>query len=471
MTKTIENETIIILNDVRKKGGEVFHMAGTKFLTFNRPNAKGAGGIAIGAKKGSSLKILSPEDKEEILVEISWQGHSCLIAGLYNRPGNLVDKEFLHRVMEEQDKDKNRPLFICGDLNAPHEAFGSRTTNRAGEALLEYVIDKELVYTDNVEPTYYNASQGNTNILDMFFLNTSAERDMECLEVMGDIGSDHKPLKLICRRRSLERNPKKTFEVIREDTMRKEIEKAAINRMRKWDEKVWITPDEAEEEVQAMTKEWTEIKKNASFTKTIRTRDGVILSEESRRLIKEMRRAGRGRKRSDLGEQEANKIRRLHNRLKREVRRKVKEDEKNGILESLRKSTESRDPAGTWRILNNSMGRNIRDEWIYPIKDSRGILQVREEEIAKIHMNRMKDTCSLASDPTMDDEFKRKVEEEVNNLGAITDLRDRTAWSWRENEMEDIEFGDEDFSALITKTFSTSRSGRQRRRPLQDQMA
>ena len=147
MTKTIENETIVILNDVRRKGGEVFYIAVKRFLTFNRPNAKGAGGIAIGARKGSSLKILSPEDKEEILVEISWQGRSCLIAGIYTRPGNLVDKVFLEKVMEEEGKNRERPLFICGDLNAPHEALGSRTTSRAGEELLEFIIEKKLTQT------------------------------------------------------------------------------------------------------------------------------------------------------------------------------------------------------------------------------------------------------------------------------------------------------------------------------------
>ena len=237
----------------------------------------------------------------------------------------------------------------------------------------------------------------------MFFLNDSAEREMESLEVMREIGSDHKPVRLTCRGRNLERNPKKTFEVIREEVARTEMEKAALKRMREWDRKVWITSDQAEEEVQAITDEWTTIKKKASFTKTIRTSDGVIISEDSRRLIKEMRRAGRERKRINMGIQEANEARRRHNRLKKEVRKKVREDEKKGLLESLRKSTEKRDPAGTWRILNNSMGRNIRDGWIYPIKDSRGVLQEREEEIAKIHMSRMKETCSLANDPTMDD--------------------------------------------------------------------
>ena len=312
-------------------------------------------------------------------------------------------------------------------------------------------IEQALSYADNVEPTYFNASQGNTNILDMFFLNDSAEREMENLEVMSEIGSDHKPVKLTCRGRKLKRNPKITFEVVKEEETRREMEKAAMIRMGEWDRKEWVTSGEAEKEVQAITDEWTRIKKNASFTKTIRTRNGVTLSEESRRLIKEMRRAGRERTRSDLGLLEADEARRRHNRLKREVRKKVREDERKGILECLKRSTEKGDPAGTWRVLNNTMGRNVRDEWIYPIRDSRGVLQEREEEIVKIHMNRMKDTCSLANDPRMDDEFKRIVEEEIDNSEAITDQRAKTAWGWKEKEEEDTEFGDEDFVTIISK--------------------
>ena len=450
-----------MLSDVRRKNGASFKMGGLNFLVRNQVGKKGAGGVAIGCGAGSSVRIINPEAGEELLAEIAWRGEKTLVALMYNHPGKKCNKGFLREALEESRRDPNRPFFLGGDLNAPHTAFGSRFTNQAGEELLEWIVDEGLIYADNKTPTYYNYSRRGCNVLDMIFMNQCAEEDMERLEVMGDVGSDHMPLRIHRKDKRANRNPRNTISMLDKDKIRRAMEVYAEDKSNKWVPREYMTGNQLEKEIGDIMNHWRKCKEEATRLKDVRTRGGVVLSPGTVEKIKGMRRLGRQRRNINLTIEEAESIRRSHNRAKKEVRKAVEKEEQVGILIRLKNSAERRNPAKTWKEMNATMNRKQRDGLVYPIKDHEGTLKETEREIAEVHMERMKKTCSIANAPEMNDGFMAQVEQEVEKAETLTRTRDGARWGeWREEDRGgQMEYGDEDLNLEISRENFDERIG------------
>ena len=54
------------------------------------------------------------------------------LSTVYNHPGNYVAAQFITDLKNTLFNGKRLPLLIVGDLNSPHQSFGSRTTNEYG---------------------------------------------------------------------------------------------------------------------------------------------------------------------------------------------------------------------------------------------------------------------------------------------------------------------------------------------------
>ena len=150
--------------------------------------------------------------------------------------------------------------------HSPHVALGSQYTNQAREDLLEFIINEELIYAKNRLPTYYDTR---CNILDMIFLNEKVEKDLESIEVMGDISSDHRPIKITCKDKWVNRNPKIEIKITNEKEVRRQLEGKAEARMLNWNPRTIVCKVTLEKEIKEMMEEWKECKERATKIKRI----------------------------------------------------------------------------------------------------------------------------------------------------------------------------------------------------------
>ena len=61
------------------------------------------------------------------------------LSTLYNHPGNHFPQQFFSDVNSLTFNVKFLPTIILGDMNCPHQSFGSRTTNEFGSRLLQNI--------------------------------------------------------------------------------------------------------------------------------------------------------------------------------------------------------------------------------------------------------------------------------------------------------------------------------------------
>ena len=86
---------------------------------------------------------------------------------VYNHPGNYLPLELIKEFKAVTYNGILVPGFLVGDLNSPHAAFGSRTSNEFGNKLLQNIVNENLVFFNNGDPTYISNANGLTNVLDL----------------------------------------------------------------------------------------------------------------------------------------------------------------------------------------------------------------------------------------------------------------------------------------------------------------
>ena len=168
---------------------------------YNGPTAT-AGGVALLVPQDwSCLKVnIQPtgdqcESLTVIVTPIGENAKSFKLNTLYNHPGNHISPTFITNLKNHLSNGKNLPLLIVGDLNCPHQAFGSRTTNEYGNSLLQIINNESLILiNDDKEPTYFSNASGLHNILDLVIADIEMNRLITCCGVSGDVGSDHFPV-------------------------------------------------------------------------------------------------------------------------------------------------------------------------------------------------------------------------------------------------------------------------------------
>ena len=111
---------------------------------------------------------------------------------IYNHPQHHIPQHLFNEFSNTTCNNKNIYGFIGGDLNCPHEAFGSRFTNVYGTYLFNFVNAANLYVIDNQEPTTFH--RGEPNILDLFLCEPNSIPLVQKCFVGESIGSDHLPL-------------------------------------------------------------------------------------------------------------------------------------------------------------------------------------------------------------------------------------------------------------------------------------
>ena len=96
-------------------------------------------------------------------------------------------------IEELLNKCKKRHL-LCGDFNAKHKSWGSRINNQLGVKLSDLVRRNNMACLNTGEHTFMCASTGNTDAIDLTFVETSLlDRCSRWKADTEGLDSDHFP--------------------------------------------------------------------------------------------------------------------------------------------------------------------------------------------------------------------------------------------------------------------------------------
>ena len=104
------------------------------------------------------------------------------------------------KLLEEFLKELPKPVLILGDLNAHHSAWGSRTSvtasepKKRGEAILDLVVQHDMVVLNNGTHTRIDPSNGTSQALDVSISSMSHAAKFNWKVLLDYSSSDHLPI-------------------------------------------------------------------------------------------------------------------------------------------------------------------------------------------------------------------------------------------------------------------------------------
>lgn len=181
------NVGVVLVQETLLKPGMSFQIPNYSLYRNDRERRRG-GGTAILVKKDiPHLQIPTPtlSALEATMIQIKTPEFNFSIISLYipARAENLT--EDLQKLASISG-----PIFIAGDFNAQHRAWGSRSTNHQGGKINEVIIEQQMNLLVPEEPTHY--SHGRATIID-YGLTKDFHHSVR-LKVLNELSSDHNPI-------------------------------------------------------------------------------------------------------------------------------------------------------------------------------------------------------------------------------------------------------------------------------------
>ena len=185
---------ILMFNETRLQNKNPPRIQGFKVAAFRNRQAGllGGGGVAIYAANKIKFKDISPDQDDLAAVEVVLgTGEKLAVVSYYIAPpNNGLDATALDGFLNDYPA-----CIITGDLNAKHQFYGCRSTDRAGEELFNFVESNDMLVLNNPDQvTYHNLHHGSSEILDYVLATRAAATKITSCNTGEDVGSDHLPL-------------------------------------------------------------------------------------------------------------------------------------------------------------------------------------------------------------------------------------------------------------------------------------
>ena len=374
-----------------------------------------AGGVAfIIPKKWSCLKIdlkttgLSYEALAVIIIPSGTNPKPFKLLSVYNHPGNHFPHQLLTEYKNITFNGKELPGLLLGDLNCPHTAFGSRTTNEFGSRLLQALNQENLVYFNDGAATYFSNSTGLPNVLDLVIADASMSRWVESCKAEGQIGSDHVPVKTTL-----------SFDIDHESRER-------VN-LSAWAEQVDLElshfelSNDINDNIDAINSVFLQMREKCARTFSVRAR---VLPLEIRQNIKLRKILLRRRKNapSDLIRRLLNK---QYNRVNHLVQRQIKdfdEAEEEKLATSI---CDAKSTSEMWSLYNKYKNKNkSMCEPENPLKNPDNTFTANSVEKCNEFARHLRSVHQTPDTPFFDNEFKREVDEGIRSIPVNSDEAD-----------------------------------------------
>ena len=166
------------------------------FIRKDRIEDRGDG-IAIALRKNIKFDIIEnvthiPKVMETLAIEILLPKGRMAIIAIYRPPNNsITDRIWLNFLNSLINYDT---LFIGGDFNLHHFAWGSDHYDKRAEKLLE--IFEDLILLNDGSATYLDQRTKKLSCIDLSFISPQLHSLTEWKVVRDNMGSDHFPIEV-----------------------------------------------------------------------------------------------------------------------------------------------------------------------------------------------------------------------------------------------------------------------------------
>ncbi|XP_066288339.1 uncharacterized protein [Branchiostoma lanceolatum] len=151
--------------------------------TFRSRATKRGGGVAITTKehiKVLEIKLTNTTHADIAAANIYADTSSFTLISAYVPPDNKDGIDEVMRVLKSL-QGTNKPLILCGDLNARHPAWGDERENHLGHHLNSHLLANNLHVINNYRPTRENI------VIDLTITNKQATQLIERWRVQPEV--------------------------------------------------------------------------------------------------------------------------------------------------------------------------------------------------------------------------------------------------------------------------------------------
>ncbi|CAF4941389.1 unnamed protein product [Pieris macdunnoughi] len=162
-----QNVDICLLNETWLKDTQQFKISGYNFHYHNAQNEHG--GVAILIKPYFKYNIIQTrfyQDIQTVALSLYVRGNNLTILCVYCPPSN---SNFRISKLRDIIRDLPKPIYVAGDFNAHHVAFGCMTTKSRGHQLYDLIDEFDLCVLNNGNFTTINYPNRNPSAIDVSF--------------------------------------------------------------------------------------------------------------------------------------------------------------------------------------------------------------------------------------------------------------------------------------------------------------
>lgn len=160
---------ICLLNETWFKNNNSFKVPG--YDIYNRNSKNSHNGVAIIIRKTLKYKTLNTifyEDIQTVALSLSTDYGNLTVLCVYCPPNS---GHIRIRKLRNVVRDLPKPIFISGDFNAHHVAFGCMSTKGRGQELYNLIDENDLCILNNGNFTTVNRPTQNPSAIDVTFVS------------------------------------------------------------------------------------------------------------------------------------------------------------------------------------------------------------------------------------------------------------------------------------------------------------
>ena len=317
---------------------------------------------------------------------------------IYNHPGYELPQSLLTEFKNISFNGSHPAGLLVGDLNCPHAAFGSRTTNACGSKLLQMLNNENLIFRTTQTPTYISNSTGLSNVLDMVITDEAGSELIENCYVEGDIGSDHFPVVATLSIKGGKQDAlKRTNLTLLAKIIDKRLER-------------FSAPEDIDESISQITKIVSECKDLCTYVCKPRQRplppDLMYAIQLRKTLMKSRKRASSNLARIVLTKQ--------YNRINHRIQKEMQEVRDNEIKSLSEKICHADTTSEMWVMFKRFKSKNVEmEEPQAPLKTPDGLLTENDKQKCDEFARYLSSVHQTPSSPLFDEEFKKQIEDEI----------------------------------------------------------
>ncbi|CAH2095325.1 unnamed protein product [Euphydryas editha] len=184
---------IAIISETWLRPHHKFNIKGYDIIRNDSGNAHN--GVAIIILKSLCYTLINTafdDSIQNVAISVQIYDENITIVSCYS-PGNTMTR-FYKDKFDNLIESLQQPLFIAGDFNAYHTAWGCDTTNSRGKDILDSIDEHNLIILNNGQFTTVGTHLWKQNALDLTIVSSSlALRCDWCVFTEDSLGSYHLP--------------------------------------------------------------------------------------------------------------------------------------------------------------------------------------------------------------------------------------------------------------------------------------